>query len=145
MKINKHELRELILDGISTEELNSKYDYSHITNMSYMFEDCVSLKSVPLFDTSNVIDMQCMFINCASLKTVPLFDTSNVTNMYSMFYNCTSLKSVPELDTSRVTDMYCMFKGCASLKDINPYSFNGFDFMTLDNAYLKEQYPELYV
>jgi len=65
-KINKEELRDLILDGISTEELNSKYDYSDILDMSEMFKNCVSLKSVPLFDTKNVTDMSAMFENCES-------------------------------------------------------------------------------
>jgi len=60
IKINKAELRDLILDGISSKELNSKYDYSAITDMSYMFNTCSSLKTVPLFDTSNVTDMQLM-------------------------------------------------------------------------------------
>jgi len=33
-KINKEELRDLILNGITTEEFNTKYDYSHITYRS---------------------------------------------------------------------------------------------------------------
>ena len=57
IEITKYQLRDLILEGISTEELNSKYDYSSISDMTYMFADCKSLKTIPLLDTSNVINM----------------------------------------------------------------------------------------
>ena len=58
--INKDELRLLVLDGISTEELK-QYDYSHISDMSNMFWNCTSLESIPLLDTSNVTNMNGMF------------------------------------------------------------------------------------
>jgi len=124
IKIKKSELRDLILNGITTAELNSKYDYSGITDMSYMFS---------------------MFCDSSSLESVPLFDTSNVTNMNYMFCDCSSLKYVPAFNTSNVTTMKHMFANCTSLKDIDPYDFEGFNFSTLDNNYLKEQYPEMYI
>jgi len=43
--ISKNELRELILAGASTTELNDNYDYSGITDMSQMFENSSTLKS----------------------------------------------------------------------------------------------------
>jgi len=57
IKIDKQQLKQLILDGKSTEE----YDYSEVTDMSYMFRDCKSLTTIPLIDTSNVTDMRYMF------------------------------------------------------------------------------------
>jgi len=47
--ILKNELRDLVLAEISTDDLNENYDYSGITDMSQMFENSSSLKSVPLF------------------------------------------------------------------------------------------------
>ena len=47
-----------------------------LTNMSYMFFDCTSLKSLP---------------------DISKFDFKNVRNIFAMFYNCTSLKSFPDL------------------------------------------------
>jgi len=55
------------------------------------------------------------------------------------------LKTIPLFDTSNVLDMRGIFDNCKSLKYVNPYNFKGFDFSTLDNDYLKEQYPELYI
>ena len=49
--------------------------------------------SILNFDTSNVTDMSYMFCNCSSLKELNLtrFNTSKVTNMYFMFYKCSAL------------------------------------------------------
>jgi len=52
---------------------------------------------------------------------------------------------VPELDTSKVIYMDSILFGCELLKDINPYNFKLFDFSTLDNDYLKDNYPEMYI
>ena len=95
-----------------------------ITNMSYMFYECSSLKSLPdisNWNTSNVIDMSYMFCNCSSLNSLPdisNWNTSNVTNMSDMFCNCSSLKSLPDIsnwNTSNVTDKKDMFKGCKEI------------------------------
>ena len=64
-----------------------------ITNMQYMFFDCMSLISVPLFDTSSVTNTANMFGGCYSLTSIPLFDTSSVTDMSSMFNNCNNVES----------------------------------------------------
>ena len=61
------------------------------TNMSYMFNSCYSLQSIPQLDTSNVTSMSSMFSSCYSLQSIPQLDTSNVTNMSSMFSYCYSL------------------------------------------------------
>jgi len=76
--------------------------YNHlITNMSYMFFDCSSLKEINLssFDTSQVTNMSYMFYSCSSLKEINLssFNTNQVTDMSGMFYNCSSLD---ELNTN---------------------------------------------
>jgi surface protein len=164
-------LRMLINKGISTEELNSKYDYSEVTEMDYllngsliteipfldtsnvvsmycMFLNCKSLKSIPLLDTSKVFNMSNMFRDCKSIKSIPLLDTSKVVNMLGMFISCNSLESVPNLDTSNVNLMGSMFWNCSSLKDINPYNFK-LDVLKglegLDNKFIKEKYPELFI
>ena len=91
MKITKEELRDLILNGKDI----SNIDYSHITDMSFMFYDCSELTSIPLLNTSNVTNMSYMFYNCNELTTIPLLDTSKVTNMSYMFDGCSKLTSIP--------------------------------------------------
>jgi len=86
-----------------------------------------------------------MFYGCSSLKSVPLFCTSKVTAMVRLFDGCSSLKSVPLFDTSNVTDMERLFDGCSSLEDLDVHNFKDYDFSVLDNDYLKEKYPEVYV
>lgn len=71
----------------------------------------------PLVDTSNVTNMSYMFYYCTSLKEVPQLNTSNVTNMGSMFRYCELLENVPQFDTSKVTIMSSMFSSCNNLTD----------------------------
>ena len=98
--------------------------------MTYMFNGCYSLTSIPQLNTSKVTNMTSMFYNCCLLVAIPQLDTSNVTNMNGMFYNCYSLVSIPQLDTSNVTSMGNMFYNCYSLTHANlknvtkPYQLN---------------------
>ena len=104
--------------------------YNHLTNMSFLFCDCTSLKEIDLesFDTSKVTDMSYMLYNCFSLKKINIlsFNTSQVTNMSFMFYNCSLLKEInlSSFNTGKVTDMLSMFENCSSLNELNLTSFN---------------------
>ncbi len=89
-----------------------------VTSMSYMFNNCYSLTTIPLLNTSAVIGMSYMFNNCYNLTTIPLLNTSKVINMDRMFLNCTSLTTIPLLNTSAVTSMSDMFQSCYSLTTI---------------------------
>lgn len=90
--ITKEELRDLIVSGISSEELNANYDYSNITDMSYLLAGCKDIKTVPYFDTSNVKVLDCAFMDCENLEYVPDFDLSNGVSIFRVFYGCKSLK-----------------------------------------------------
>ena len=61
----------------------SKFDASEVEDMTFMFQDSRSLKSINFgdFNTSKVKSMGCMFYNCKSLSSLDLssFDTSKVT------------------------------------------------------------------
>ena len=69
-----------------------------VTDMSYMFCDCSSLKELKLdnFNTKNVEIMEEMFSNCTSIEYLPVnnFNTDNVSNMTEMFNSCSSLKDI---------------------------------------------------
>ena len=72
------------------ESINFKKFYrNNITDMSYMFCGCSSLKQLNLtnFNTNNITDMSWMFSVCSSLTKLNLtnFNTINVTNMRYMF------------------------------------------------------------
>ena len=103
---------------------------SAVTNMSYMFEDCLSLTSLDLsgFNTANVTNMSRMFYGCEALTSLSLsnFNTAKVTDMSSMFYGCEALTSLSlsNFNTAKVTDMSRMFYGCKALTSLNISSFN---------------------
>ena len=96
-----------------------------ITNMSYMFFDCSSLKEINLssFNTSQVTNMSYMFYSCSSLKEINLssFNTNQVTDMSGMFSRCSSLKEInlSSFNTNQVTYMTGMFYNCFSLDELN--------------------------
>ena len=98
--------------------------YKEITNMSYMFENCSSLLSLPdisKLNTNNVNDISFMFYDCSSLLSLPdisKWNTNKVTNMNYMFAYCSSLSSLPDIskwNTNNVTYMHSMLSNCSSL------------------------------
>lgn len=103
---------------------------NEVTDMSYMFKGCKSLKSLNLakFNTSNVTDMSHMFDGCSGLATLNTgtLDAQNVTDMSFMFRGCASLKTLDLTDfvSSHVRNMRAMFKGCDSLTSLNLCGFN---------------------
>ena len=140
--LNKKELKNLILNGITTEELKG-YNYSHITDMSDMFYSCKSLTSIPELDTSNVIIMSEMFTHCTSLTSIPELNTSNVINMNRMFSGCTSLISVPYLDTAKVKYTYCMFYGCTNIEHC--FYDSRINYNESNSTKLKQKHPEYFI
>lgn len=102
----------------------------NVINMSFMFEQCISLTSLDLtgFNTANVTDMIGMFSECRSLVSLNFtnFNTANVTTMMGMFYGCSSLESLnlTNFNTINVTNMNSMFYGCRSLASLNLTNFN---------------------
>jgi surface protein len=105
--------------GKSVDNVLNGLDTSSVTIMSYMFQYCENLVSIPKFNTSKVTDMRYMFDECSSLTSIPALDTSKVTDMSYMFNSCSKLTSIPQLNTSKVTNMSGTFKYCSSLKSIS--------------------------
>ncbi len=76
-----------------SETINFKKFYrNNITDMSYMFNGCSSLRELNLsnFNTNYVTNMSLIFFGCQSLKELNLsnFNTNNVTDMRYMFNRC---------------------------------------------------------
>jgi len=114
-----------------SKEIKVKFKFNKVlTNMSYMFYGCSSLKSInfSLFKTNKVNIMKGMFKNCTSLKLLDLssFNTNNVYDMSYMFNNCSSLENIDltKFNTNKVNNMRVMFQNCISLKTLDLSSFN---------------------
>ena len=109
----------------------SVLDWSGVTNMESLFEDCSDLTSLNLSgmdEAQNVTNMHRMFSYCGSLTNLDLssLNTANVTDMSGMFCGCYGFESLDlgGLDTHSVTNMSEMFESCDNLKTIN---ISGFD------------------
>ena len=99
-----------------------------LTNISYMFSECTSLKGIDelkFLDTKDVVNFEFLFYNCNLLTDVaPLsnWDTSKGTNFRGIFKSCKSLRDIDGLanwNMSNNTNFSEFFSFCISLKDIN--------------------------
>lgn len=107
-----------------------------VTNLSYMFYQCVTLRHIDFsaWNTTNwaVTNLAHMFNSCNALRSINLsyWNTTNwkVTTLASMFTRCDSVKTIDlsTWDTTSwaVTTMASMFAGCRSLININFTNLN---------------------
>ncbi len=72
----------------------SNLDTSKVTDMDYMFENCISLVTIDVntFDVSSVTSAQSMFIACEELTTIYCNKTWSIGSAISMFGDCFKLK-----------------------------------------------------
>ena len=103
---------------------------SEVTNMVYMFSNCIGLKKLDVskFNTGKVTNFKSMFSNCCSLTSLDVssFNTENATNMKDMFFKCGSLTSLDlsNFNTKNVTNMNKMFDMCFNITSIKLSKFN---------------------
>ncbi len=116
--------------SLTTIIFGDTFNTSNVTNMSWMFTMCRSLKELDLseFNTSKVTNMNTMFGYCSSLIKLNInnFDTSNVSSMVAMFFDCSSLVelNINNFNTLKVTSMDQMFQGCSSLRYLDLTNFD---------------------
>ena len=103
---------------------------SEVTNMGYMFYNCIVLINLYLghFNTDKVTNMAGMFYVCYNASKLDLtsFNTSKVTNMEYMFRECSHLNVVYVGDgwnTDAVTESTEMFYECYFLKGARSTEF----------------------
>ena len=102
---------------------NDEWDSSNVIEISRIFDDCISLESLPnIFKSINKVDdISYIFSGCSSLTSLPdisKWDTSKVKTMRSIFKGCSSLTSLPDIsnwNTSNVEEMDYIFENCSSL------------------------------
>ena len=100
-----------------------------ITDFSYMFYNCSTLKNIDELKYLNVdecINFSNMFYGCSSLSDIkPLekWKVSKCNNFSYMFYRCRSLPEIKPLemwDVSNCINFSYMFYGCSSLSNVKP-------------------------
>ena len=99
---------------------------SKVTNMSFLFRGCISLKSVLNFIIRKdhpVKDVQGMFSGCDRLAALDVsgFQAENVENYTEMFYGCRSLKTlnVSDWKMGKAKSMKGMFLRCEGLESLD--------------------------
>ena len=94
--------------------------------------------SIKLIIEKELTNMSYMFYNCIALKNInglKYLNTSKVTNFSNLFWGCSSLTDINSIkywDVSNVTDFSYLFTGCSSLINLSPLENwnvkNGVDF-----------------
>ena len=90
---NKYEIKEE--DKVTKIKIIIDYQVKSFKELFYWGE-CIESINFKKFYRNNITDMSFMFSGCSSLKELNLnnFNTNNVTNMSCMFYGCSSLKEL---------------------------------------------------
>ncbi|WP_281499725.1 BspA family leucine-rich repeat surface protein [Allomuricauda sp. SCSIO 64092] len=96
-------------------------DLSNVTNMSWMFAECTSLKGTATnnfsgWNTGNVTDMEGMFSGASTFnRDIGSWDTSSVTNMKNMFSDASAFNTdIGSWNVSSVTYMDFMFRNASA-------------------------------
>ena len=124
---NSHDIGKTINNYLNSSEANNitLIWTNSIENCLNMFKGLRNIISIDMskFDFSKVYNMAYMFYDCSSLKYLNLnnINTSSVTKMSRIFYGCSSIKylNLYSLNTSKVECLCEMFSGCNSLLYIN--------------------------
>ena len=123
--------------NIKKESLEIKLKgISKMTDISYMFCGCISLKgfiNLENWNMKNINNISCLFLLCCNIKELPdisKWNTNNVIDMNGIFGKCSKLTSLPDIskwNTNNVTNMRFMFNQCSkltSLPDISKWNTN---------------------
>lgn len=116
----------LTIAGCGIGKITANKDSS---NMFNGFINVTEITGLNLLDTSTATDISSMFSNCTSLKTLDLnnFDTSQVENTTEMFSNCINLETIYtsslwSLDNLKSSSK--MFNNCLMLTGGNGTTYN---------------------
>lgn len=97
-------------------------DTSSLTDLSYHYSNCYSLKALPSINVSSATNLSYFYNNCYSIKKLNLSDwnVSNVTNAANLFCNCYNLLNV-NLNTWNLSsaNLQNMFNNCQNIENIN--------------------------
>lgn len=104
---------------------------TNVTNMSRMFANCASLKTVLNFNVSEespLTDVHGMFEGCDHLTVLDTskFAAKKVENFSEMFKNCRALKTIDaaSITVDKATTLYAMFYGCQELRSLDVSKWN---------------------
>lgn len=104
---------------------------TNVTNMSRMFANCASLKTVLNFNVSEdspLTDVHGMFDGCDHLTALDTskFAAKKVENFSEMFKNCRALKTIDaaSITVDKATTLYAMFSGCQELRSFDVSKWN---------------------
>ena len=107
--------------GTSLDSILKSLDLSKVTDMSFMFDGCITLTSLPLLNTDKVTKMRRTFSGDGfymKIKEFKFTDTSKVEDWRNTFDYNSEIESI-KVNTDGATDMQGMFSICKKLEKID--------------------------
>lgn len=116
--------------------MGSKIIQDTYADMLQTYGRSIQKLDVSALNFKKVTDMSFVFANCLGLKEVNLgenFDSSNARAMTGMFFNCENLGiesatngiiNFDKITTPKVQDVSYMFFGCCNIKELDLSKFN---------------------
>lgn len=92
----------------------NNWDFTSITNTSYMLYVCPNFNQELSFNSLNVTNMAYMLYGCPNLNSPLSFNTASALSMFLMIANCIRFNSTITFNTGNVTDMFGMLAGCTN-------------------------------
>lgn len=127
---DKHKVSEYdkTYEATGTHQGDTQMTYAKMQTLngdcSKYFSDCANLKAIPDFDFTNVTNSSYMFCRDTSLEFLPALDLKNITSASQMFNGCSSLTILPKLNLSGVQNIKGMFSKCSNLKYVPDFDFS---------------------
>jgi len=87
------------------------YNLTRVTNTSYMYASCSSIKTAAAINMSKVTNAANMHQGNTALTSIPFYDLSAAKNVSFMFQVCSSVTTVPLLNLSSVTNATSFLQG----------------------------------
>ena len=93
----------------------SHLDFGAVTDVSFLFRQCIALIEAKLPSMPSVTNCQYIFYGCSSMQSLYL-DMPNCNSLDNSFANCTSLHTVEIVDMRKAKSLH--FYGCTSLQNV---------------------------
>lgn len=141
------------------EITSGQWNLSLVTDMSYMFKNCVALTNIPMRDwklnysgTNRLITIKGMFEGCVSLKYVDLISFSNISiiDASDLFKGCVNMTHIDirkwNFDNANISNMFYLTFNLKCVYGIESWNIKSDSNTIVDNMFcnssLKE--PEWY-
>ena len=106
------------LDGAINLMYAGNLSFNALSDVDYMFRDCVELRKVGNFTALNAVSAASLFTNDSKLETIGDLNLPLVENINRIFSGCNNLKEIPNMTLGTLFDVQQAFSNCRNITTI---------------------------